>query len=155
MRFFHEGEFQGRRKRISPHLCRRPDEPVDTGLEEFYARLLSVLREPAMRQGRWQLLQCLPAWEGNSTADCFIAFAWAGPGEQRLVVAVNYAPHQSQCYVRLPFGDLGGNQWQLEDRLSGARYERCGDDLAARGLYLDVANWQAHVFTLRPVERPS
>ena len=27
---------------------------------------------------------------------------------ERLLVAVNYAPNQSQCYVRLPFADLGG-----------------------------------------------
>jgi hypothetical protein len=151
LRFFHEGQFQGRKKRISPHLCRRPDEPVDTGLEDFYTRLLAVLREPVVRQGRWRLLECLPAWEGNRTADCFIAFAWDGPADERILVAVNYAPHVSQCYVRLPFADLGGRAWLLEDLLGDARHDRCGDDLATRGLYLDVAGWQAHVFRLSRV----
>ena len=29
LRFFHQGQFEGRKKRISPHLCRGPEEPVD------------------------------------------------------------------------------------------------------------------------------
>ena len=32
LRFFHQGQFEGRKKRISPHLCRAPDEPVDPEL---------------------------------------------------------------------------------------------------------------------------
>src|SRR5690242_3632256 len=51
LRFFHEGQFHGRKKRISPHLCRRPDEPLDAELEQFYGRLLDVLKMPAVRQG--------------------------------------------------------------------------------------------------------
>ncbi len=34
---------------------------------------------------------------------------------QRLLVAVNYAGNQSQCYVRLPFADLEGHSVQLKD----------------------------------------
>jgi hypothetical protein len=39
-------------------------------------------------------------------------------------VAVNYAPNQSQCYVRLPFADLGGAHWRLEDAIDEATYDR-------------------------------
>ena len=84
-------------------------------LQQFYDRLLAVLRQPAVRDGQWQLLECTPAWDGNWTCDCFLAFAWQGPDGERLLVAVNYAPNQSQCYVRLPFADLGGRQWRLQD----------------------------------------
>src|SRR5262245_37383068 len=34
LRFFHQGQLQGRRKRISPHLCRGPAEPVDQELQQ-------------------------------------------------------------------------------------------------------------------------
>jgi hypothetical protein len=44
LRFFHQGQFEGRRKRISPHLCRGLDEPVDLQVARFYDRLLTVLR---------------------------------------------------------------------------------------------------------------
>jgi hypothetical protein len=150
LRFFHQGQCEGHRQRISPHLCRGPDEPVDQQLAQFYDRLLAVLRHPIVRQGNWQLLECVPAWDGNWTWDCFLAFAWHGPGAERLLVTVNYAPNQSQCYVRLPFTDLGNRQWRLQDRLGEATYDREGNDLQARGLYLDVPPWQALVFALTP-----
>ena len=35
LRFFHQGQFEGRKKRISPHLVRAPHEPVDEALQIF------------------------------------------------------------------------------------------------------------------------
>jgi hypothetical protein len=148
MRFFHQGQFQRRMKRISPHLGRGPDEPMNQELAKFYDRLLGVLRRPAVRQGAWQLLECVPAWDGNWTWDCFVAFTWQLPGEDRLVVAVNYAGNQSQCYARLPFADLGQHRWRLTDLLGDATHHRDGDELQRRGLFLDVPPWQASVFSL-------
>jgi len=148
LRFFHQGQFEGRKKRISPHLVRAPEEPVDTRLEQFYDRLLAVLRRPVVRDGRWQLLESTQAWDGNWTWDCYVAFAWQGSGDERLLVTANYAPNQSQCYVRLPFTDLGDSPWQLQDLISGVEYDADGNDLQARGLFLDEPPWQARVFVL-------
>ena len=144
----YQGQFEGRKKRISPHLVRAPDEPVDRRLMQFYDRLLSVLRHDVVCNGDWQLLECVPAWDGNWTWDCFLVFVWHGADGQRLLVTVNYAPNQSQCYVRLPFPDLGNSQWQLKDLLTDATYDREGDDLSACGLYLDESPWKASIFSL-------
>lgn len=146
MRFFHQGQFQGCRKRISPHLVRGPVEPVDETIRAFYDRLLNVLKRPLLGSGQWKLLECVPAWEGNGSSDAFIAFAWQSPDGERLLVTVNYAPHQSQCYVRLPFAGLRGSRWRLRDLLSNAVYDRDGQDLECRGLYLDIPPWHCHVF---------
>ena len=127
MRFFHQGQLEGRKKRISPHLGRGPDEPVDGKLKEFYEKLLAVLRRPVVRSGEWRLLECMPAWEGNWTFDCFIAFAWQGPDGERLLVTVNYAPNQSQCYVRLPFADLGNGLLAAEGSPGRCRLRSRGE----------------------------
>ena len=148
LRFFHQGQFEGRRKRISPHLVRGPVEPVDQRLQQFYDRLLTALKLPAVRHGTWQLLECRPAWEGNWTSDSFVAYAWQGPDGTRVVVTVNYAPNQGQCYIALPVGDLAGAEWRLADQIEGAVYDRDGGDLQNRGLYVDATPWQASVFTL-------
>ncbi|HXG10075.1 MAG TPA: alpha-amylase family glycosyl hydrolase [Gemmataceae bacterium] len=148
MRFFHEGQLEGRRKRVSVHLGRRPAEPVDAALREFYQRLLETLKLPAVRDGIWQLLECQTAWEGNPTWKRFLAFAWEGPEQERLLVAVNYGHTQGQCYVRLPWADLRGRPFLLRDRMGPARYERDGTELATRGLYLDVPEWHYHVFDM-------
>lgn len=148
LRFFHQGQFEGRKKRISPHLVRGPLEPIDQSLKQFYEQLLTILHLPVVRNGQWHLLECTPGWDGNWTNDCFLVFAWQGSHGETLVVAVNYSPNQSQCHVRLPFADLAGKTWRLEDQLSAASYEWSGDDLQGRGLYLDSAPWVANVFTL-------
>lgn len=148
LRFFHQGQFEGRKKRISPHLSRGPEEPVDQNLSEFYDQLLAVLRMPVARNGQWQLLECVPAWEGNSTWNSFVVCSWKGQHEERLLVPVNYSDTRSQCYVRLPFSDLAGRKWQLQDLLSNTVYERDGNDLLSHGLYLDEPPWKAIVFNL-------
>jgi hypothetical protein len=152
LRFFHQGQFEARKKRISPHLVRGPEEPVDERVKKFYDRLLTVLRHDAVRNGDWQLLECVPAWDGNWTWDCFLVFAWQGSDGARLLVTVNYAPNQSQCHVRLPFTDLGNSQWRLKDLLGDATYDWDGNELQARGLYLDEPPWQAHVFSITKVK---
>ena len=93
-----------------------------------------MLRQPVVRDGQWQLLECAPAWDGNWTNDCFVAFGWQGADGERLLVAVNYAPNQSQCRLRLPFADLGGKSWLLQDQISPASYEWDGNELAIPGI---------------------
>jgi glycosidase len=145
LRFFHDGQFDGRRKRISPHLVRAPLEPPDEALRQFYDRLLSVVRRPELRDGWWRQLACAPAWDGNWSWDGFLACTWQS-GSERLVVAVNYAGNQAQCYVRMPFADLAGRIVHLRDLMGPATYDRAGDDLVAQGLYLDLRPWGYHVF---------
>ena len=138
LRFFHQGQFEGRRKRISPHLVRAPLEPTDEAVQRFYERLLEVVGQPAFRNGEWRLLDCVPAWDGNWTWDCFLAFMWQGKDSERCLIAVNYAGNQSQCYVRLP-GSGGGVRFR--DLVGSLTFDRDGHDLDAPGLYLDLPPW--------------
>jgi len=65
----------------------------------------SALRSPKARcQGRGvAVLSCRPAWDGNGSWDSFVAHSWRAPGGERMLIAVNYASHHSQCYVDMPF----------------------------------------------------
>jgi len=145
LRFFHQGQFEGRTKRISPHLVRAPIEPTNEAVNRFYERLFAVVRKTTVRDGEWRLLECAPAWGGNWTWDGFIACAWQR-GEERLLAVVNYAGNQGQCYVRWQFADLSGGAVRLHDLMSGADYDRAGSDLASTGLYIDLPSWGYHVF---------
>ena len=52
-----------------------------------------------------------------------------------------------KCYVGLPYADLPERGLLLRDLMNpGATYERDGDELARRGLYLDLPAWGYHVF---------
>jgi hypothetical protein len=75
-----------------------------------------------------------------------------GVDDERLLVVVNYAANQSQCYIRIPLPNLRAQRWRLEDLLDDLRYDRDGNELESRGLYLDVRPWQAHVFSITKKE---
>ncbi len=151
LRFFHQGQFEGRQKRISPHLVRAPAEPIDTDLSEFYARLLTALRQPAVRDGNWQLVECRPAWDGNPTHDCFIAFAWEKSPAERVIAAVNYSDHQSQSKLHLPFAIESNKTYRFQDLLHNASYDHPGAELATNGLFVDLPAWGSHVFSMTTV----
>jgi hypothetical protein len=148
LRFVHQGQFEGRKKRISPHLVRGPEESPDKEIQEFYDHLLAVIRMPILKNGDWQWLTCQPAWDGNGSWDSFIAHAWQGSGGTRMLVVVNYAPYSSLCYLPLPFPEIKDRSVWLNDTLSSARYTRDGNELLDRGLYLDMGPWSYHIFTL-------
>jgi len=148
LRFFHQGQAEGFFKRIPVHLGRGPVELTNPNLREFYDRLLCCLRRPGARDGRWQLLECTPAWDGNWTWDCFICFAWQGSDRTALIVVVNYAPNQSQCYLHIPFDEIKGKAMRLRDVMGPVVYDRNGDESLSRGLYLDLPAWGYHVFEL-------
>ena len=148
LRFFHQGQFEGRKKRISPHLVRGPEEPPDKEIEEFYGHLLAILRKPIVKSGEWQGLACRPAWDGNGSWDAFVAHSWRGSSGERMLIAVNYAPHPSQCYLDVPFPEIKNRSVRFKDALSSACYIREGNEVLGRGLYLDLQPWTYHVFDL-------
>jgi hypothetical protein len=152
LRFFHQGQFEGRRKRISPHLIRAPLEPIDSTLQQFYDRLLAALRHPIVRDGQWQLLEPAPAWDGNWTSDCFVLWLWTNSSGERRFVAVNYAANQSQCYVHLPRVDGDDHGLRFEDQIGAGSFDRDRNELDAHGLYLDIPPWGFNVFAITAID---
>lgn len=149
LRFFHEGQLEGRRAHASMHLGRRPAEPADETLKAFYSRLLEVLKRPEVRSGAWQLCACRPAWDGNGTWENFLVFHWESAADHRLLVVVNFGPAPGQCYAAVPVPALAGQTVRLCDLMSDTQYER--HDLPANGLYVDLPAWGFHVFDVTMV----
>jgi hypothetical protein len=133
-------------------LVRAPHEPINTELQKFYEGLLDLLKRPIFRNGKWSLLECKSAWEGNNTSDSFLAFGWEGTDSNRVLVCVNYSSQSGQCYVRLPFSGIGDKQWRFDDLMSEASYDREGNDLLRSGLYLDIPAWSYHVFEIKKLK---
>jgi hypothetical protein len=151
LRFFHEGQLEGRLVRACLHLGRRAVEPVDVKLQAFYAALLGILKRPEVRDGTWRLLNCRPTGSGNYIASKVLAFVWE-QGSQRLLVAVNYGPLAGWCNVELPLDELRGKTWRLCDLLGPGSYDRQGDDLVQNGLHLELPAWANYAFEFNQVE---
>jgi glycosidase len=151
MRFFHEGQLEGRRVHVSIHLGRRPPEKPDQVLAEFYRRLLECLKLRELREGQWTMRRCRPGWDGNPSWQDFLAWTWQAPEMLPLLVCINFGPIGGQCYVELPLEELRGRKLVLVDLMGSARYEREGDELFYRGLYLDIPPWNYHLFAIQGV----
>ncbi|MEW6658061.1 MAG: hypothetical protein AB1424_05340 [Thermodesulfobacteriota bacterium] len=143
-RLFHEGQFEGRRVRLPVFLNRRPDEPVDADLQNFYSTLPAATAQPVFKEGAWRLLEPYD-WPDNRSYLNLAAWTWR-LGEERRLVIVNLSGHRSQAQVPLPWEDLPGHAWQLTDAFTGEIYERDGQELRHPGLFVDLEGWQFHFF---------
>ena len=143
---WHDGQFDGRRVHLPVFLARRPDEPVDAELREFYHRLIGG--SPEVRTGDWTMLDC-HGWPDNVTHHDLLAWAWHDETPHHVVV-VNLSGHPSQARIRLPWPALRGGRWRLTDLLDGAAYDRNGDELTDAGLYVALPPWGGHVLSVTP-----
>jgi len=75
---------------------------------------------------------------------------WEANAPEFDLVVVNLAPHPGQCYVSLTVPGLESHDWLMKDLLSDALYERAGNALKSRGLYLDLPSHGAQLFHFRP-----
>jgi hypothetical protein len=147
-RLVHEGQLDGRRVQLPVFLGRRPDEPADPELRAFYERLLAALDGTVLRDDDWQLAVC-SGWEGNDTSQNLVAWGWRG--ESPRLVVVNLSGEQATGHASFPWDERRGQAWRLDDAITGASYERSGNDLF-NGLYVSLDPWGAHVFSLTPLE---
>ena len=150
-RLVHEGQLDGRTIQLPVFLARRPYEQPDLDTHQFYDRLLTALRDGVFRDGEWQLGE-RRGWDGNDTWRNLVVWGWRG-GQARKVVVVNLGDAHASGHVLLPWDDVRGRTWWLDDAASGEGYERSGDDLRD-GLYVSLDPWSWHLFDVTPLDAP-
>jgi glycosidase len=144
-RLVHDGQLDGRRVHVPVFLGRRPDEERDHDLRAFYERLLGGLRDDVLRTGTWAH-GARSGWEGNDSWQSLVCWGWRGECPAKLVV-VNLGDAPAAGHVSLPWDDLRGCSWRLDDTSSGEVYERSGDALRD-GMYVSLEPWGWHLFDL-------
>ncbi|MDQ1072645.1 alpha-amylase [Streptomyces canus] len=138
---WHEGQFEGRRVRPPVFLRRRPQEPLDEPLRDFYGRLLPAAA--AVRRGDWRSLTPTGRAD-NDTHRHLLAWTWTHADARHLVV-VNDSDRPARARLPLPWDDLRGRVCRATDLLTGAVYDRDGDELADCGLFVSLEGWGCHV----------
>jgi hypothetical protein len=136
----HEGQESGRQVHVPVTLGRRPVEPPDSVLGEWYAALLAAIGT-GMRRGEWALVD-VEGWPDNQSCQHLVAWTWTG-GEQRHLVVVNLSEDKADGRVRL--AGMTSAPVVLTDALSGERYLRDGASVGSDGLYVALPPRGAHV----------
>mmetsp|Transcript_52626 Transcript_52626/g.124301 ORF Transcript_52626/g.124301 Transcript_52626/m.124301 type:complete len:560 (+) Transcript_52626:168-1847(+) len=103
IRSFHDGQLQGRKKRVSMHVRCRLHEPRDPQVSLIYAKLLgTVLKRPEVRDGTWTQCHTSPSMDQNPSWMNMVAHCcWDDRGHAMMVV-VNFGGDHSNGHVVIP-----------------------------------------------------
>jgi hypothetical protein len=142
LRFFYDGQFEGRTDHLPVQLGRWHDMPDNVHQREFYDRLLSATNHDVFHHGQWRLLDVNPA--GDESSGNLVAWRWTQNDEVRIVI-VNLGAATAQGLVPL-WTEMDGtaNDLVFEDLLNGARYPWSRAALHL-GLYVKLDPGGAHI----------
>ncbi|MGH9773554.1 MAG: alpha-amylase family glycosyl hydrolase [Candidatus Acidiferrales bacterium] len=145
MRFYHQGQFEGKKVRHPIPLARMAAEPADSALQSMYTRLLGLSNLDVFHSGEWKPLDVSSA--GDASYQNLVAYQWRSASSWKLIVA-NVAGGTAQGRVRLEGQISAAREFVFLDELHDARYPRKGEELAREGLYVRLDSFSAHLFDI-------
>jgi hypothetical protein len=148
MRFFYDGQFEGRRIKAPVQLGTWPDEPPSEPVRAMYDRLLPFASDSLLHEGVWAMLPVSSA--GDHTFWDIVAYRWRS-GTDLAVIVANPGGCQAQAYVAMARDLLPGEAFDFDDAMTDARYRRTRESLEATGLYVRLEPGHSHLFRVRGV----
>lgn len=145
IRFFHQGQGEGRVSHYPVQLGRWPEVKPDASSEGFYKILWKELQSAVLRKGFWHLPEAGPVSQGDESWRGLFCTAWNLGREWRLGV-VNLSQERAWGRIPWPFAPAGPEKIFLKDLFTGALYERYTAELRAQGLYVELGAGEAHFF---------
>lgn len=143
MRFYQQGELQGRRIHLPIQLRRAVEEQPDPASVAFFEHILRVTKEDVFHTGDWSLVSVAP--EGDSTSGNLIAYEWRSATSWKMIV-VNFSGGASQGRIHLGDRVTPSKEYVFWDQLNDVRYRRQGEELRNIGLFVRRDAFQAHLF---------
>lgn len=145
MRFFHEGQLEGRTEHVPIQLRRAPAEKPIKMLRDFYHLILEYSGQEIMHEGIWHFFEPATAWSDNQTYKNLLVWGWEYKGKVCLII-VNYSNETSQGRVKFPLEWLKQKTITLNDKAASVTYVRSVEELKHQGLYAALPAWKAHLF---------
>lgn len=146
VRFYYDGQFEGKKVRLPVQLGREPIEKTSRPVLNFYEILLKITSADIFKSGSWQILNAGPVDSANSTWENFLAWQWKLNSEIRIVV-INYSHSTAQCRLEI---DLSTREEfvVMEDLLTKTVYKRSVNEIREQGLFIELKGYQSHIFSL-------
>ncbi len=146
MKFYFDGQFEGSSIKLPVQLKRKPIEPVNEKVKNYYDKILSVTKEKIFIEGDWQMLNPISTGANDQSFNNIFAWQWK-LNEQICVVAINFS--NSVSYCRLKFEILTKkNEINLVDMISDTAYVRSISEINTQGLFIKLQSFQSQIFSL-------
>lgn len=144
MKFYFDGQFEGKRIKLPVQLGREPQEKISKTVSAFYNNLLKITNDKIFREGIWELLTPIETEPGSISYENIFAWSWKRYNDFRLV-AINYSEYTAACFIK--FNTMSKEeQIDLLDLLSGEVYRRDVKDIHNNGLFIELKPYTAHIF---------
>jgi glycosidase len=145
MKFYYDGQFEGKKTKLPVQLSREPEEKFSGTVNKFYLKLLSVIKDDTFTYGQWKLLQPLPAGNGNLLFENFFAWQWSYNNIRKIVI-INYSELTGQCRLKfeVPIND---DYISLYDQLNERNFERFVSEIRNLGLFIELKGFASHILT--------
>ncbi len=149
MRFYHQGQLEGRHRRPPVQLARAAEEPPDERCIGLYDHLLRLTGNDIFHRGSWRLL--VVVGDGDDTHENLIAYEWR-LGETWKIVVVNVSDGVSGGILPLsgglPRSAEATREVRLFDEIGQVEQHIQVDDVSAQALPLRLSPFQAVVWSV-------
>lgn len=145
MRFYYDGQFEGKLTRTPVQLRRDKKEEIDYDIKNFYEVLLKITKDKVFKKGDWTILDATQGADPLSFNN-ILSWIFEYKNERRLVV-VNYSEYESSCHLKFNLDGVQGEKIILDDLLNNVQYEREKSNLNEYGLYVSLKPYSAHIFS--------
>lgn len=109
-RLFHLFQLLGRPERM-PLQYINDEFTIDRAVEQYYAKLLRIVSDPAFHGGQWSLQEIMPVYAGESTCQNILSWMWRQRHTGKMVF-INYSSEPAQC--RVTFKGVSGDKVREE-----------------------------------------
>jgi glycosidase len=143
MRFFHDGQFEGKKIRLPVQLRRAAKEQEDYETMHFYNKLLKIINDPIFHEGEWKLLSAQSAHPENLTHDDVLAWMWQ-KDKAKKVITINYSDDSAQARIKVPL-EPGTGKITSYDEWTAQVITYSISEIQEEGIYVDLPAWGIHV----------
>jgi hypothetical protein len=147
VRFYYDGQIEGKKIKLPVQLRREPLEKVSREISGFYNKLLIITKNEIFKLGNWHLLFPQTAGSGDNTEENILAWQWQLGNEFRIVV-INYSGIVSRCRLKLDM-TTRENKIRFEDLLTSKIYQRSAEEIRNQGLFIELKEFQSHIFAVK------
>jgi glycosidase len=145
MKFYYNGQFEGKKTKLPVQLGREPEEKISNTIHKFYEKLLNITREDIFTYGDWDLLEPITAGNGNISYKNFLAWQWSYKNAKALII-INYSELASQCRIKIE-PTTKKDFIILKDQLNGKEFDRSISEIKSPGLFIELKGFASHIFT--------
>ncbi|MDD5082779.1 MAG: alpha-amylase family glycosyl hydrolase [Dehalococcoidales bacterium] len=147
LHLFHEGQLEGRRRRLPVQLLREPSEELDPRVKRFYDQLLGITNTPLFHEGEWQLIEADCARENDGSHHNLLAWCWRFTQQIKLVV-INYSPRPAQGRLRLDLPPGAADEVIFQDEFTNTTFTGNQANIADHGFYVSLDPWQSRILDI-------